>query len=771
MMNIFPQTTPTLFTGEKQWWLSEEPAENLRRKSSSVEKSVITTCTIDCGGRCPLLVTVKDGAITKISSFNDGEVPPLNACIRGIYHHYKVYAPDRLKYPLIRVGERGEGRFRRISWDKALDIVAREMKRIKETYGPEAIFECAYNGGNGCILHLTDWGGALYRLLNLFGGCTRFGTFTSEEGAKWASTFTYGISDGRDSNSWADLVNSKLIILWGRNVAEARHGSGSLYWFKLARDMGIKIIYIDPCCTDTVNLLKAEWIPIRPSTDTAMLIAMAYVLITKKMYDEKFVNRYVFGFDQYCDYVLGTTDGTPKTPQWAEEITGVSAKTIVRLSEEYARNKPAALIQGWSPGRTASGEQYHRAAIALQAMSGNIGISGGSGSCDGLELIGVANPIVKKWKANSLLRFGGIGVEIKNGTWAEAVLRGKEGGYPSNIKMIYVVGHDILTQRQNTKKGIDAFKKVEFVVCHEQFLTPTARYADIILPANTNFERNDIAFPWVKGDYAIFVHKAIDSLWDSKSDLEIVNVLAKKLGFSDFETKSEEELLKEFFEESILKEHVTYRELKRRGLIRWKSSKPRIAFEKQIADPNSYPFPTPSGKIEIFSQRLKQMDFNSGHYSGVTPDYRYIPFIPKFMSCEELPNAPRAKKYSLQLITPHSRYRAHSQFYNIPKLKQLYEHTAWIHPNDAKNRGIRQGDNIRIYNDQGAIIVKAEVTERIMPGVVRCYEGTWHDPDEQGIDRGGCVNVLVNDLLTSYAGVSNFNTCLVEIAKEDSVQQ
>lgn len=764
-MSLYEKLVAGVPAGEAEMSLLREVVEGGPQPGASQEATVISTCTIDCGGRCPLNVHVKDGIITHISLYDDGELPPLKACIRGLNHHYKVYAPDRLKYPLIRVGERGEGRFRRISWDEALDKIASEMKRIKAAYGPEAIFECAYNGGNGCILHLTDWGGAIYRLLNQFGGCTRFGTYTSQQGARWASRFTYGVSNGNDSNSSADLVNSSLIILWGRNLAEARHGSGTLYWLKQARDKGIKIICIDPCRTDTVRVLKAEWIPIRPSTDTAMLLAMAHVLIAENLYVESFVDRYVFGFDQYRAYVMGEQDGIAKTPRWAEKITGVPSETIAGLAREYAGCKPAALIQGWAPGRTANGEQFHRAAIALQAMTGNIGIHGGSGACDGVELIGVTNPVVKKWQKGSRLLFGGRGVEIKNGTWADAVLQGKAGGYPSDIKMIYVVGHNILTQRQNTQKGVEAFRKVEFVVCHEQFLTSTARYADILLPATTNFERYDIAFPWVKGSYAIFVHKAIEPLWDSKSDLEIFKLLAQKLGIPDFDAKPEEELLKEYFQDSALAQHVTYEELKRRGLVRWQEKTPRVAFKRQIEDPENNPFPTPTGKIEIYSRKLDEMDFDTAEFSGVTPHFRNVSRLPTFQECEDLPTSPRAATYPLQLTTPHFRFRAHSQFYNVPKLRNIYENVIWINPVDAAARNIEHGQQVRVFNDRGAIVVQAKVTEEIMPGVVRCYEGAWYDPDEHGVDRGGCVNVLINDALTSQAGVPNFNTCLVEIEK------
>ncbi len=736
----------------------------------SVEEKILTTCTIDCGGRCPLDVEVKDGVIQKIKAHIDGEIPPLHGCVRGYSHHHKAYAPDRLKYPLKRVGERGRGRYRRISWDEALDEVAAEMLRVKEQYGPNSIFEAAYNGGNGCVAHLTDWGGALYRLLNHFGGCTRFGTYTSQEGARWASSFMYGITDGNDSNSAADLINSNLIILWGHNPSETRFGSGTMYHFQEAKKKGVRIVVIDPCKTMTISALKAEWIPIRPSTDTAMLVAMAYVLISEDLYDKDFVDRLVFGFDKYRRYVLGEQDGVPKTPEWAAAITGVPAGTITQLARDYVGLKPAALIQGWAPGRTTNGSQYHRAAIALQAISGNIGLKGGGGSCEGLELIGMKHPVVAAAQKGSKLRQGGPGVEITNGTWAQAVLRGKAGGYPSDIKMIYVMGHNILVQRQNTIRGVKAFKKVQFVVCHEHFLTPTARYSDILLPATTNLERNDVAFPWGKGSYAIYANKIIDPLWDTKSDLDIINMLAKKLGVTEYKQQTEEELLIEFFEGSVLNEFTTYEELKEQGLVRWDPEEPKIAFEEEVEDSENHPFPTPSGKIEIFSQKLENFDFDTADHSGVTPKYKHLPMIPTYMENEDLPTSPRAKKYPLQLITPHSRYRVHSQFVNIPRVAKSDNQGIWMSPAEAERRNIKNGDLIKIFNDRGAILGNANVTNGIMDGVIRAYNGGWYDPDEDGVDRGGCVNVLINDELTANDGVPNFNTCLVEVVKEEKAR-
>ena len=749
--------------------LLEETGKADSAEADSI-KEVVTTCTLDCGGSCPLKVRIEKGIIRSITPYDDGGEPPIRACFRGLHFNHRVYAPDRLKYPLLRVGKRGEGKFRRVSWDEALDRVSDEMKRIKSVYGPEAILECAYSGSFYCLLHPTLWG-APYRLLNAFGGRTAFGTLTSNTGASWASTYTYGEILGDDSNSFSDIVNSKLIILWGFSPGDNRFGSETMHWLKKAARMGIRIICIDPCKTDTVNQLKAEWLPIRPGTDTAMLVAMAHVMITENLWDGEFVDRYTYGFDQFRDYVLGIEDGLPKTSEWAERISGVSAGIIGKLARDYATVKPAALIQGWAPGRTANGEQYHRAAITLQAMTGNIGISGGSGSCAGSQYKGangmpsLALLILGQLILDgSRLTFGGGGAEIKPGKWADAVLKGKKGGYPSDIKMLYIAGHNLLNQRQNVNKGVQALKKVEFIVCQEQFMTPTARYADVVFPVTTNFERDDISLPWSKGCYAIYANKVIEPMWDTKSDLDIARLLAHRLCLDNFDTRTDDELLREIFDSSFLREYATYDEFKEKGLLRMEKESV-VAFKEQIRDPDHHLFATPTGKIEIYATSLDRMDANNSSFSSVTPDFRKIPRIPKFIDCEEMPYSLKSKRYPLQLTTPHHKHRVHSQLFNIPKFKEKYRHEAWMNPMDASARGISTGDEIKIYNDQGAIKVLAAVTDRIMPGIIRCYEGAWYDPDANGVDSGGCVNVLIDDMLTSPAGASNFNSCLVEIEK------
>ncbi|MFH1087207.1 MAG: molybdopterin-dependent oxidoreductase, partial [Chloroflexota bacterium] len=340
------------------------------RRASGSEQVVFTGCGVDCGGRCVLRVHLRDGRITRVET-DDGEEPQYRACARGRAARQSVYSPDRLRFPLKRVGERGQGRFERISWDEALDTVAAGLKRVKETCGPAAILYRG-SGPNG-VFHNNR---PAFRLLNMFGGCTTTWGNISNGASIFASMASYGtMSTG---NTRDDLVNSRLILMWGWNPACTIWDTNTPFDIIKAREAGARIVCIDPRFTDSAALFADRWIPIRPATDVAMLLAMAYVMIEEGLCDQKFLNAYTIGFDKFRDYVMGTEDGLARTPAWAESITGVSATTIESLAREYAASRPAALIAGWAPGRTAYGEQYHRAAIALAAMTGNIGIHGGN---------------------------------------------------------------------------------------------------------------------------------------------------------------------------------------------------------------------------------------------------------------------------------------------------------------------------------------------------------------------------------------------------------
>jgi anaerobic dimethyl sulfoxide reductase subunit A len=738
-----------------------------RGKSESEERVVMAAHCSHCGGTCLLKVHVRDGRITRIET-DDGGEPQYRACARGRAYRQRVYARDRIKYPMKRIGARGEGKFERVSWDEALDTVARELTRVKETYGPASILFKA-SGGDQSILHNRP---AHIRLLCMAGGCSEVWGIHSFEGALFASQATFGTLD--TGNTRDDLFNSRLIILWGWNPSDTVQGTNTTWYLVQAREAGIKIISVDPRYTNTAAVCASQWIPIRPGTDAAMLIAMAYVMVKENLQDQNFLDMYTIGFDKFKDYVMGAKDRIPKTPQWAEAITGVSAGTIENLARAYATTKPAALMAGIGPGRTAYGEQYHRAAITLAAMTGNIGIHGGSTAANAFAGAGIslrmysfmqlgpsmpipANPVESKapprkndfpsWGGFTNLRPG----HVHQAKVADAILKGKAGGYPANYKLLYVINNNYPNQYLNVNKCVEAMttKALEFIVVFEQFMTAAAKLADIVLPVNTLLERNDMT-PGIEAPYYGFMAKAIDSIGESKSHLEICIALAEKLGISDYSDKTEEEWLKQIVAGSP---HVTdYEAFKKAGGLKVKRIEPHVAFRQQIEDPKSNPFPTPSGKIEIYCKRLADMN---------DP---LIPPIPKYIPSWEGLSDPTISKYPLQLVTTHFWRRAHSQYDNIPWLRELEPQAVQMNSADAEVRGIKNGDMVRVFNDRGATVLPAKVTERIMPGVVDVPQGAWYDPDKNGVDRGGCANVLTKDE-PSPGGAYPTNTSLVQIKR------
>ena len=588
--------------------------------------------------------------------------------------------------------------------------------------------------------------------------------FISHEGATFAAGLTYNArrKQIQTEHGADEYFSSKLIIMWGWNPASTELGSLTPLALAMAKEKGTRIITVDPRFTDSAATFADRWIPIRPGTDAAVFLSMAHVVIKENLQDQEFIDKNTVGFEPFKAYVFGKDDGVEKTPEWAAAISGIPAETITKLAREFATSKPAILCTSIAPGRSAYGEQYHRTAHALEAITGNIAFKNWqSGSFRKMKFstqlpsppnqVEVGMPqrnIALPYRSRTVNSSARVNVS----SFADAILKGKEGGYPADYKAIWLSNTNYLNQLGDVNTTAAALKKLDFVLVTEQFMTSTARFADIVLPVCTFLERHDIVAP--KGGQVFAVlNKAIDPLGESKSQREICQLLAKKLGIDDYGDLSDEEMVKHIIEKSSEEVDLPgYDSLKNEGLHWVKRTKPEKMAKDKSKAPDDKPLKTPSGKIEIYSEIAANMN------------HPQIPPLPNYIESWESLNDPLAKKYPLQLISPHLKRRAHSQFDNLPWLRELQTQAISINSVDAEKRGIQQGNMVRIFNNRGEVRVPAKVTERIMPGVVALPQGAWYNPDAKGIDYGGCANVLTKNVI-SPGGAFACNTALVQIER------
>jgi molybdopterin guanine dinucleotide-containing S/N-oxide reductase-like protein len=690
-----------------------------------------------------------------------------------------------------------------------------------------------------------EWGSLHYgnfrtRFVNLLGGgSNKYGDGWSWSGWIYGPTFTWGYpwmkGLGDHDNLLEDvLVNSKLAVFWSTDptIVETLYRTHDPCWNRIwMKEMGIKMIFINPIYTDTNAVWGDQWIPIYPGADTALALAIANVWIKEGTYDKQYVDTHTVGFEKFSDYVLGKTPGTDgaidRTPEWASSITGVDAQTIVNLAREWA-SKPTTLVcTNAGVCRISYGTEWARMMVTLQAMQGigKPGVSIWSCGCGGTVSIGAPwdprqvappgysvniqfvqkinpkNPIVQgvhylnmpqailtdftnnppiKWK-------GGIGTGTA--TFPDNDVY-REFTYPmpgnSEIHMLWHYGGSTFSIEAQGALYAKAYQspKIEFAVAQTDIMEVELQYCDLILPVASSFERNDLSEVGQTGRAAnglnnrivVYQHKCIEPLYESKLDYDVFVELADRLGFADkfTEGNTEDTWLEKMYKTSTVP--LTWEEFKAKGYYVFELPKdyrrvvtPNQKDEDSIGvrwfNNKATGLATPSGKIEIWSQRLADRYGELNNAIGTVPQY----FVP-----DEGRNTPIAATYPLHVVTPHPKYRVHQQMDNISWLADLYKYNgyepAWIHATDAEPRGIKEKDIIRIFNDRGQTLCYAHVTERVMPGVIKVDEGSWYKPAEPGntdsIDTGGDINVLTSlQPMSPHAYTCRYNSCMVQVEK------
>jgi len=734
------------------------------------ERQIAIASFNDCGAKCLMSARVQEGCVLEITP--DTSVLPFTGCSRGRAYRQTFLTADRLRYPMERTGKRGEGRFRRITWDEAVGKIAQAIRKTGEVYGPSSRFVTPASG----VSALLRGDRFMKRLLGLNGGYLNYYNYYSAACANYVMPYVYGTIECGHTEE--DLLHAGMIILWGHNPSANYFGPFFNRTLSKAKEQGIPIVVIDPRKSESVLTYADEWIPIKPSTDSALADAMCWHIWKSGLQDQKFMDEFCLGFDEahmpagvpagesYYAYLSGEKDGVEKTAEWAREITGVPADVIRKLAEQYARTKPACLMPGLGPQRTGNGEQFYRSTAALACITGNVGKSGGSSG---------GTP----WIPTHLLPdFAAIDNPYKGSIpsflWTKAVndagsMTPKEDGVTgvekldASIKLIFNLANGLLlTQHSDVNHTVELLsdeKKVELLVVSDVFMTSGARFADLLLPAPSFFEVDNIVPPWVTDNYLLYNHRCMEPLFGSRFEYLWIRETAAALGLEEDFTDgkaTQEEWMRFLYDDARKSEPELppLEEFKKAGCFVFQAGTPHIAFQETIK--NKGRFDTPSGKIEIFSKTLYDMG---------NPEE--IPGLPRYVACAEGPEDPLKEKYPLQLIGYHTKRRCHSIHENNALMEELEPPAVWIHLQDAEARGIQNGELLEVYNDRGCVRIPALVTDRIMKGVVALSEGGWFNPASDGADERGCLNVLTSSRPTPLAKGNPQHTNLVQVRKAE----
>lgn len=705
-----------------------------------------------------------------------------------------LYGPTRIPTPMVREGylrrgttsdrtRRGAEPFVPLSWDTALDLTARALSEVKAQHGNSAIFGGSYGWASAGRLHHART--LVRRFLFAFGGCVDQVTNYSWGAAQILLSRVLGSYEAvvGKNTSWRSIVkHSRLVVAFGglnlKNAQVSAGGPGEHVtekWLREAVRAGVEFVVVSPVRDDAPGFLGARWVPIRPGSDTALMLALAHALIAEGRHDRLFVERYCTGFDRFLSYLVGESDGQPKDAAWAAETCGVPAETIRGLARRMATRRTF-VTATWSLQRHDHGEQPYWALIALAATLGQIGLPGGGfgfghGSINGVSVprpdlpvpsmemganpVGRAIPVAR---LSDMLLHPGKSIEFD----------GKRLTYP-DIHAIYWAGGNPFHHHQDLNRLVEAWRKPETIIVNESWWTATARHADIVLPATTTLERNDLGAS-SRDRFIVAMKQAVPPVAEARNDFDIFDALAQRLGLGKAFSGGLDEMawLRSLYDKAhgaAARRHIAlpeFEEFWQRGYVELpEPADDYVMLEEFRRNPDAYRLATPSGKIELYSETIAGFRYDDcrGHATWLPP--------------AEWLGAPLAQRYKLHLLTSQPATRLHSQMDPGPVSRRAKiggHEPLTINPRDAAARGINAGDIVRVYNDRGACLAGALVSDAVMPGVVVLATGAWYDPAEPGrpgtLELQGNPNVLTRDKGTSrLAQATSAMSALVEVER------
>lgn len=732
----------------------------------------------------PFYPEVTDGKLSGVTPFDlDPNPSPILNSLPDMADH-----PCRILRPAVRQGylqangeeshrRRGSEPFVEVSWERALDLVANALKRTRDESGNQAIYGGSYGWASAGKLHSAN--ALLHRFLSGIGGFTgSIGTYSLAAGE---AILPHILGNGGKNSAWETLVGTtQLHVSFGGmplKNAQITHGGmtrrSTRDWLLKMKNSGCQFVNISPVKDDLMHELGAQWVPIRPNTDVALMLSMAHTLVRQNLHAADFLSQYCHGFDEFLPYLLGQVDGQPKDIDWAESITDVPADTIQQLARQLVTER-SFLNAAWSIQRADHGEQPYWMMMVLACMAGHIGKPGGGfgygyGSMGGVGEIGAAvrgpmlpsptNPVEQAIPVSRI-------ADMLLNPGSSYQFNGSNETYP-NIDLIYWAGGNPFHHHQDINRLIEAWNRPKTVVVNESFWTSTARHADIVLPVATTLERNDIG--WCFADQGAYtMPKIIDAPAEVRLEWDVFADLAERMGDRDQWDKglTSDQWLEQLYEQSREKAAAKGNDLPDFNTFWQQGYLPlpplegaNSAYSEFIEDPEDNPLPTPSGKFQIFSDTIHGFDYEDcpGHPIWLEP-------------AEWLGNA---QPQQLHLISNQPATRLHSQLdfgRTSIESKIADREPLRMHPADAAAHGLSDGDVARLFNDRGECLAGVMISDDLMPGVVQLATGAWYDPQQPGqpgsLDVHGNPNMLTLDKGTSRLAQGPISqTTLIEIEK------